>query len=57
MILHWPQITMIVLIACRVGGSMAGWCHDEKKSFAYLAGQLTVPVFMIFVLFKGGFFG
>lgn len=54
MILHWPQITMLVLMAMSLGMSLV---NDGKRRLqdSFLR-TLIGNVITIFLLYKGGFF-
>jgi hypothetical protein len=56
MILHWPQITMIVLGALSLGIHMAK--HGEQRTDKYGAfGMLFTLVLEFWLMYEGGFFG
>jgi hypothetical protein len=56
MILHWPQITLIVINAIGLGIHLArnGQSRDESYSFGW---QLSAAVLDFWLLYEGGFFG
>jgi hypothetical protein len=59
MMMHWPQITMIVLITLgtvkRIVRRTNGGSNAERIAAAI--GCLTYPGSMIGILYAGGFFG
>ena len=56
MVLHWPQITMIVLGAIGLGVHMAR--HGKAKDESYNAiTQVLMLAFEFWLLYEGGFFG
>ena len=56
MILHWPQITVIVLAAIGVGIHFAK--HGQPKSESYNGVvQMILVAIEFWLLYEGGFFG
>lgn len=55
MVLHWPQVTLLVLMVLGLGVSLArnGQYRHEKYSFGF---DVVAKAILLFLLFKGGFF-
>ena len=56
MIMHWPQITMVVLGAIGLGINIAR--HGQPKNDTYHGGaHFLILAFEFWILYEGGFFG
>jgi len=56
MIMHWPQITLIVFAAIGVGIHMARNGQARDDSYAAIP-RLIVVAIELWILYEGGFFG
>lgn len=56
MIMHWPQIAVLVLYVLSVGVHLArhGQPRDGKYNFI---GSLVMAVILLSLMYAGGFFG
>lgn len=54
--MHWPQITYLVLLSLSLGISMSE--HDKpRKGKENFPLRAVMGAFVVWLLFKGGFFG